>query len=78
MIAEIDKRIKQEGSIVAPLWSPHRVFSEMDLKFLDDPKETYGGVEEVFIATREGFDEDFAEVNEWMKTGRWMMIRLVN
>src|SRR5699024_5209270 len=71
MIAEIDKTIKQEGSIVAPLWSPHRVFSEMDLKFLDDPKETYGGVEEIFIATREGFDEDFAEVNEWMKN--WEM-----
>src|SRR5699024_6277794 len=39
MIAEIDKIILQEGSIVAPLWSTHRAFSEMDLKFLDDPKE---------------------------------------
>lgn len=71
MITEIAETIKENGSIVAPLWSPHRVFSEMDLKFLDDPKETYGGVEEIFTANRQGFDEDFAEVDQWMKN--WEM-----
>lgn len=71
MIAEIGKTIKEKGSIVSPLWSPHRVFSEMDLKFLDDPKKTYGDVEEIFTASREGFDEDFEEVNEWMNN--WKM-----
>ncbi|MBM7599286.1 glycine betaine/proline transport system substrate-binding protein [Virgibacillus halotolerans] len=71
MITEIAETIKENGSIVAPLWSPHRVFSEMDLKFLDDPKETYGGVEEIFTASRQGFDEDFAEVDQWMKN--WEM-----
>lgn len=71
MIAEIGKTIKQKGSIVSPLWSPHRVFSEMDLKFLDDPKKTYGEEEEIFTASREGFDEDFEEVNEWMNN--WKM-----
>lgn len=71
MIAEIGKTIKEKGSIVSPLWSPHRVFSEMDLKFLDDPKKTYGDVEEIFTASREGFDEDFEEVNEWMDN--WKM-----
>lgn len=71
MITEIAETIKENGSIVAPLWSPHRVFSEMDLKFLDDPKETYGGVEEIFTASRQGFDEDFVEVDQWMKN--WEM-----
>ena len=71
MITEIAETIKENGSIVAPLWSPHRVFSEMDLKFLDDPKETYGGVEEIFTASRQGFDEDFAKVDQWMKN--WEM-----
>lgn len=71
MIAELGQTIKEKGSIVVPLWSPHRVFSEMDLKFLEDPKKVYGDVEEIFIATREGFDTDFEEVNNWMKN--WKM-----
>lgn len=71
MIAEIGEAIRKKEPIVAPLWSPHSVFSEMDLKFLDDPKDTYGGVEEIFTASRQGFDEDFTEVDEWMKN--WQM-----
>lgn len=71
MITEIDETIQENGNIVAPLWRPHRVFSEMDLKFLDDPQETYGEEEEIFTASRERFDEDFSEVDQWMKN--WEM-----
>ncbi len=67
MITEIKEAIKEEKPIVSPLWSPHRVFSEVDLKYLEDPKEVYGGVEKIHHATRLGFADDHPEVAEWLK-----------
>src|SRR5699024_12506934 len=59
---------EEEGEpIVAPLWQPHYVFAEADLKFLEDPKESFGEVEEIFMATREGFESDQEEVYNWLK-----------
>lgn len=71
MITEIKEAIKNEEPIVSPLWSPHRIFSEVDLKYLDDPKGVYGGVEKIHHATRHGFAEDYPEVDEWFKN--WKM-----
>ena len=66
MVAAIKDAFDNEEPIVAPLWQPHGIFSDVDLKFLEDPKETYGEVEEIFLATRDGFAEDHPEVNEWL------------
>lgn len=71
MISEIGRAIQNEEPIVAPLWSPHSVFSKYDLKFLEDPKNTFGGVEKIHHATRPGFEEDYPEVSEWFKN--WKM-----
>lgn len=71
MIAAIDQAIQNEEAIVAPLWTPHWVFAEYDLKFLEDPENVYGGVEKIHHATRLGFDEDFEEVDQWFKN--WKM-----
>jgi len=71
MLAEIKKAVKDEEPIVAPLWSPHWVFSKYDLKFLEDPKNTFGGVEKIHHATRQGFDEDYPKVSKWFKN--WKM-----
>ncbi|MGP4107973.1 glycine betaine ABC transporter substrate-binding protein [Virgibacillus sp. L01] len=67
MISSIKSAVEQEKPIVAPLWKPHYVFSEVDLKFLEDPKNTFGGVEKIYMATREDFSSDFEEVSKWMK-----------
>src|SRR5699024_5374922 len=66
MISSIQEAYKNEEPIVAPLWKPHRVFSEMDLKFLDDPKKIYGDVEKIYHATREDFADDYPEVAQWL------------
>lgn len=66
MLGAIKTAVSKEEPIVAPLWQPHGIFSEVDLKFLDDPKGTFGEVEELYLAKREGFSEDYPEVNEWM------------
>ncbi|HSI67253.1 MAG TPA: glycine betaine ABC transporter substrate-binding protein [Planococcus sp. (in: firmicutes)] len=71
MLAEISKAMINEEPFVAPLWSPHWVFSAHDLKFLEDPQNTYGGTEKIHHATRLGFEEDHPEVSEWFKN--WKM-----
>ncbi|WP_226584048.1 glycine betaine ABC transporter substrate-binding protein [Halobacillus litoralis] len=71
MLAEIGNAVEEEEPIVAPLWSPHWIFSKYDLKFLKDPQKTFGGVEKIHHATREGFGEDYPEVSEWFKN--WKM-----
>ncbi|UCZ53765.1 glycine betaine ABC transporter substrate-binding protein [Bacillus shivajii] len=71
MIADIDNAIENEEPIVAPLWTPHWVFSAYDLKFLEDPQNIYGGVEKIHHATRHGFEDDFPEVSEWFNN--WKM-----
>ncbi|MFK3957934.1 glycine betaine ABC transporter substrate-binding protein [Guptibacillus hwajinpoensis] len=71
MLAEIKKAVNDKEPIVAPLWSPHWVFSKYDLKFLEDPQNTFGGVEKIHHATRQGFEEDYPKVSEWFKN--WKM-----
>ncbi|WP_289891782.1 glycine betaine ABC transporter substrate-binding protein [Virgibacillus pantothenticus] len=71
MITEIAQAMKNEEPIVAPLWNPHRVFSQYDLKYLEDPKQVYGEVEKIHHATRQDFKDDFPEVSEWLKN--WKM-----
>src|SRR5690625_3394926 len=66
MLGALKEAVKKEEPIVVPLWQPHGVFSELDLKFLDDPQETYGEVEEIYLAKREDFSEDYPEINEWL------------
>ncbi|WP_188205571.1 glycine betaine ABC transporter substrate-binding protein [Alkalibacillus aidingensis] len=71
MIAAIDQAVKNEEPIVSPLWNPHSIFAEHDLKYLDDPKESFGGVEKIHHATRHGFEDDYPEFSEWLKN--WKM-----
>lgn len=71
MLAEISKAMRNEEPFVAPLWSPHWVFSSYDLKFLEDPQNTYGSTEKIHHATRHGFEEDHPEISEWFNN--WKM-----
>lgn len=71
MLTEIKQAMDKQEAIVAPLWNPHRIFSELDLKYLDDPKKVYGDVEKIHHVTRLGFEDDFPEVSRWIKN--WKM-----
>ncbi|MCF3942832.1 glycine betaine ABC transporter substrate-binding protein [Oceanobacillus alkalisoli] len=71
MLTAIEEAIRAEEPIVAPLWNPHRVFSEMDLKYLDDPKNMFGETEKIHHAKRLGFADDYPEVDQWLKN--WKM-----
>lgn len=71
MLTALQNAINKEEEIVVPLWNPHRVFSEMDLKYLEDPKNLFGDAEKIHHATRQDFRNDFPEVNQWFKN--WKM-----
>lgn len=71
MITEIEEAMAENEPVVAPLWSPHRVLSDLDLKFLEDPKKVYGETEKIHHATRLDFEDDFPEVATWLKN--WKM-----
>lgn len=58
MLAELQKKIKNEEPIVVPLWKPHWIFAAEDLKMLDDPDEVYGGDGDHIVSV---FNKDFKD-----------------
>lgn len=65
MITELKGSLESEEPIVTTLWKPHWVFAEMDLKFLEDPKNVYGEPEDISYAARKGLEEDQPKVVKW-------------
>lgn len=58
MITALDRAIENEEPIIATAWSPHYIFSEHDLKILDDPKNSLGEEETIKTIARQGLEED--------------------
>ncbi|WP_026690143.1 glycine betaine ABC transporter substrate-binding protein [Alteribacter aurantiacus] len=71
MNAEFMQAYNNEEPIVVTLWSPHWLFADYDIKYLEDPKNVFGDPDDIYYMTREGFAEDHPEVVEWMDN--WMM-----
>lgn len=71
MSAAVTKAFDEQEPIVATLWKPHWIFSKVDLKFLDDPKNIYGQNENIFFVTHENFSDEHPQVLEWMQN--WKM-----
>ncbi|MFW5920287.1 MAG: glycine betaine ABC transporter substrate-binding protein [Polyangiales bacterium] len=59
MTAALDRAIRRERWIVVTAWSPHWMFAEHDLRYLDDPQGVLGGRERVHAIVRHGFYEDY-------------------
>ena len=58
MATALGEAIDNEEPIAVTGWSPHWKFAEYDLKYLEDPKEVYGGAEEIKTMARQGLEED--------------------
>lgn len=61
MTAALDNAIKRKAAIVVTGWTPHWMFARWDLKYLDDPKNVYGGAEEIDTVARKGLQQDLPE-----------------
>ena len=58
MVAELKKAINNKEPIIVTGWSPHWMFSSFDLKYLDDPKGSFGGAENINTLVRKGLEQD--------------------
>ncbi|QHJ72138.1 glycine betaine ABC transporter substrate-binding protein [Planococcus halotolerans] len=71
MLTALDDAIDDEEPLIITGWTPHWMFSAYDLKFLEDPKETLGGPENIQTIAREGFEEDFPEAYKILDAFEW-------
>jgi glycine betaine/proline transport system substrate-binding protein len=58
MVAELKKAYDKKEPIIITGWSPHWMFSSFDLKYLDDPKGSFGGAEDINTLVRKGLEQD--------------------
>ena len=52
MTATLADKIKNNRWVVVTGWTPHWMFAKWDLKYLSDPRDTYGGAEQVHTVVR--------------------------
>ena len=71
MAAALETAINNEQDIVVTGWTPHWMFARWDLKYLDDPKNVYGGAEEIHTVVRQGLEEDMPEVYTFLDNFEW-------
>src|SRR5690606_5058735 len=64
MAAELQKAYNNEEWIAVTGWTPHWKFSKFDLKYLEDPKGSYGEAEAIHTIVREGLEEDMPRAYE--------------
>lgn len=72
MTAELQRAYENEEPIIVTGWSPHWKFTRFDLKYLDDPKEIYGGdTEKIHTLARMGLKEDMPEAYTILERFEW-------
>ncbi len=71
MTAELANSIKNKQWVVITGWTPHWKFAKWDLKYLEDPKNVYGGEEYIATAVRSGLKEDMPRVYAFLDNFKW-------
>jgi len=71
MTAELSNAIRKQRWIVVTGWEPHWMFGRWKLKFLDDPKNIYGGREKIHTMVRKGLKEDMPDVYSFLDKFSW-------
>lgn len=71
MTSALDTAIDNQEDIVITGWTPHWMFARWDLKYLDDPKNVFGGSEEIDTVVRKGLKEDMPEAYAILDNFSW-------
>jgi glycine betaine/proline transport system substrate-binding protein len=61
MTAALKDAYSRKEPIIVTTWTPHWMFGRWDLKYLSDPKGSFGGKETVNTIVRKGLKEDLPE-----------------
>lgn len=62
MLSELDRNLKRDKWSLVNAWSPHWMFSKWSLRYLDDPKQMFGGAEQIHAVARKGFSQQNPQV----------------
>lgn len=71
MTSELQRAYDAEEWVVVTGWTPHWQFSKFDLKYLDDPKDVFGGEEAIHTIARKGLEEDMPKAYEILHNFHW-------
>nr|WP_211296528.1 glycine betaine ABC transporter substrate-binding protein [Paenibacillus donghaensis] len=71
MAQELQKAYDNNEPIVVTGWTPHWMFANMDLKYLEDPKGVYGGAEQIHTIARKGLQDDMPAVYTFLDQFQW-------
>ncbi|MBS3779364.1 MAG: glycine betaine ABC transporter substrate-binding protein [Desulfovermiculus sp.] len=71
MTRALGRAISKQEWIVVTGWVPHWKFARWELKFLDDPKNVFGGEEHINTVVRQGLKEDMPEVYAFLDNFYW-------
>ncbi len=67
MVSALDRAIQRKQWIVVTTWSPHWMFSQYKLRYLEDPKQSLGGSESIHALARKGFSADFPKAASFVR-----------
>ncbi|WP_077297210.1 glycine betaine ABC transporter substrate-binding protein [Virgibacillus pantothenticus] len=71
MATELGSAIENEEEIVVTGWTPHWKFAKYDLKYLEDPKGSFGEAETIETMVREGLEEDMPNAYKILDQFNW-------
>lgn len=62
MLSALKRAYEQKQWILVTAWSPHWKFANWKLRYLDDPKNTFGGPEKIHTLASKKFQTDFPKI----------------
>ncbi|WP_246096285.1 glycine betaine ABC transporter substrate-binding protein [Paenibacillus sinopodophylli] len=71
MTQQLEKAYAKQEPIIVTGWTPHWMFAKMDLKYLEDPSNVYGGDEQIHTIARKGLKEDQPEAFTFLDKFNW-------
>ncbi|WP_128660164.1 glycine betaine ABC transporter substrate-binding protein [Paenibacillus sp. 598K] len=71
MAQQLQNAYANEDPIIVTGWTPHWKFASMDLKYLEDPLNVYGGDEQIHTFVRQGLQDDHADAYAMLDKFNW-------
>lgn len=71
MTKALGEMIDKQEWVVVTGWNPHWKFARWDLKYLDDPKDVYGGAEAIHTVSRKNLSEEKPELYDFLDSFQW-------
>jgi len=71
MTQSLGDAIEDEEPVIVTGWTPHWKFAKYDLKYLEDPKEVFGGEEKIKSMARKGLKEEKPNLYKILDQFNW-------